>query len=59
MYSVCVCVSVYACVSLNNKTKLLTVISLNASEKNMSLACKKKAEAVLSKDESEILMAMV
>lgn len=50
---------VCVCFSPNNKTKLLIVISLSASEKNTSLACSKKAEAVLGKDESETLMAMV
>lgn len=55
----CVCVCVCVRFSPNNKTKLLTIISLSASEKNMSLACNKKAEAVLSKDESETLMAIV
>lgn len=39
--------------------KLLTVISQSESEKNMSLAYKKKAETVLGRDESEILMARV
>ena len=42
-----------------NKMKLLTAMSLTKSEKNISLAYSKKAEIVLGRDESEILMARV
>lgn len=39
--------------------KLLTVVSLTESEKNISLAYNEQAETVLGRDESEIPVAGV
>lgn len=39
--------------------KLLILMSLTESEKNISLAYNEKAETMLGRDESEILMARV